>query len=68
MKKLTDEKHRPAERDEWKIYVNFTNCLAKSINHTDVSAQLMSSLFDNSIICGICEVNVSENRNVSKIS
>ena len=56
------------ERDEWKIYVNFTNYLAKSINHTELSAQLTSSLFVNLSICDICDIDVSENGNVYKIS
>ena len=32
------------------------------------SVQLTSSLFDDLIICDICDMNVSEYRNVSKVS
>ena len=32
------------------------------------SAQLMSSLFVNLIICDICDMDVSETENVSKVS
>jgi len=46
----------------------FMNCLAKSINHTVETVQLMSSLFVNLIICDVCDMDVSENGNVSKIS